>query len=893
MVKINYKALVCKLNDYTRSAFEGAAGLCVSRTNYDLEIEHLISKLIEDDDSDFYQICKQYGISTSRIEKEVTAALESMKTGNGNLPGLSPHLPRIIQDAWMLGSVEYGAAQVRSGFIFLALLLSDETLPVMRRLAGELDRIPIEELRKNLLAVVKNSTEKTETIDQRGMTGENAGSSGESAGALGSSSQKNLAKFTIDLTEQARSGKIDPIVGRDREIRDAVDILIRRRKNNPMLIGEAGVGKTAIVEGMALRIAAGDVPDILKNVSIRTLDLGALQAGAGVRGEFEGRLKGVISEVTSSPTPVILFIDEIHTLMGAGGQQGSGDAANLLKPVLARGELRTIGATTRSEHKQFIAKDPALDRRFQTIEIDEPDVENAVRMIRAIVPRFEQHHNVRILEDAVHNAVTLSSRYITGRQLPDKAVDLIDTACARVALAMAATPPDLEDCRRNIDHIDLEISRLSRENFAGDGQHETAIGELQTKRDQLDTEMKNLETRWQDEKISVEQIRELRLQAESTEDVGERGALQGQIKEKIAALELSQGDSPLVSVNVDGQIVAKVVSSWTGIPVGKMIRDEMQALLTIKDRLCERVIGQEHALDIIANRLRTSRYNLGNPDQPIGSFLLVGPSGVGKTETALALSEVLFGGEKNIITLNMSEFKEQHSSARLIGPPPGYAGFGRGGLLTEKVRHRPYSVVLLDEIEKAHYDVREFFQQVFDKGYLTDTEGQVANFRNCVIIMTANVGDETILDLCFEDSQELGLVQKNPMPDQETIVKALRPELLRCFSSSLLARLTVVPYYPLTEDVLTNIIRLKLDQITKRLLENHKIRFEYSDEVVTQINFRCTEVQSGARNVNQIISGTILPEISSRLIGRLADGARTDQIRLQTENSGEFSFLTQ
>jgi type VI secretion system protein VasG len=886
MIKINYKSLAGKLNEYTRNALEGAAGLCVSRTHYDLEVEHLIFKLTENSDGDLYQIFKQYGVSLSRVQKQITAALETMKTGNGNLPGLSPHLPRIIQDAWMLGSVDYGAAQVRSGFIFLALILSDEAHPIMRRLTEEFDKIPADELRKSLLSVVKNSCERIDPI----IAGIQSESVNESAGTAAISGQKNLAKFTIDLTEQARCGKIDPIVGRDSEIRDAIDILIRRRKNNPMLIGEAGVGKTAIVEGMALRISTGDVPETLKNVSIRTLDLGALQAGAGIRGEFEGRLKGVISEVTSSPKPVILFIDEIHTLMGAGGQQGAGDAANLLKPILARGELRTIGATTRSEHKQFIAKDPALDRRFQTIEIDEPDIERAVRMIRAIVPRFEQHHSVRILEDAVHNAVTLSSRYITGRQLPDKAVDLIDTACARVALSMAATPPELEDCKRTIDHLDLEISRLNRENAAGDGSHDATIGELQQKRDQLDTEKKELEKRWQDEKTMVEEIRTLRLQAEKADDGGERNKLLVSIKEKAVALEKAQGDSPLVSVNVDGQTVAKVVSSWTGIPVGKMIRDEMQALLTIKSRLAERVVGQDHALEIIANRLRTSRYNLGNPDQPIGNFLLVGPSGVGKTETALALSEVLFGGEKNIITLNMSEFKEQHSSARLIGPPPGYAGFGRGGLLTEKVRHRPYSVVLLDEIEKGHYDVREFFQQVFDKGFLTDTEGQIANFRNCVIIMTANVGDETILDLCFEESEELGLIPKNPMPDNETISKALRPELLRYFSSSLLARMTIVPYYPLAESTLANIIKLKLDQIGKRLKENHKIGFEYSDDVIRQINLRCTEVQSGARNVNQIVSGAILPEISSRLIERLADGAHTELIRLETDDGGEFIF---
>lgn len=888
MIRVDYKALVKKLNTYSKKAFEGAAGLCVSSTHYDLELEHFLYKLVDDMNGDWYQILRKHRVEKNAVIEEIVSVLNTMKTGNGNIPGLSPRIPRLLQDAWMLGSVEYGARSVRSGFIFIALMQAEDMPPVMRRLRTLFKEIPLDELKNNFYTVVQGSSEQIDSADS--MHDESTDTADIETAGTSQAVNQLLSKYTINLTQQAREKKLDPVVGRDREIRDTIDILIRRRKNNPLLIGDAGVGKTAVVEGLALRIAEGDVPESLKNVSLVTLDIGSLQAGAGIRGEFENRLKGVIKEVTASAKPIVLFIDEIHTIMGAGGKEGTGDAANLLKPALARGQLRTIGATTRTEYKQFISKDAALERRFQTIEIEEPDIATAVLMLRTLVPHFENHHNVHILEDAVTNAVSLSSRYITGRLLPDKAVDLIDTACARVALGAATVPAEIERCKHDIEHIDLEISRLKRENCITDEFHSEKIDELETTRIQLHDTLEKLQSRWNEEKEKVAEIKQLRDNAEQSQDQEEKENLFATIKEKIKELETVQGTEPLVQIHVDGQTVANVVSSWTGIPVGKMIRNEMEALLSIKEKLAERVKGQEHALEIIGNRLRTARYNLSNPDQPIGIFLLVGPSGIGKTETALVLSDVLFGGEKNIVSLNMSEFKEQHASARLIGPPPGYVGFGKGGLLTEKVRHRPYSVVLLDEIEKAHHDVREFFQQVFDKGYLTDTEGQIANFRNTIIIMTANIGDETIIDCCFEENDNGGLRMKDPLPAPEHIVKKLHPELLKTFSSALLARMTIVPYYPLTDQVLDSIIQNKLTEIRQRLAVQHKIELEYSDDVIALINARCTEVQSGARNINRIINDTILPQISGRIIERLADGIKTNSIKIETTESDEFIF---
>ncbi|MBN1442864.1 MAG: type VI secretion system ATPase TssH [Planctomycetes bacterium] len=886
MIRLEYGVLLKKLNDHTRRALEAAAGLCVTRTHYDLELEHLLFKLLEEESGDLPLIFRHYRVDHTRVKKALDEMLEGFKRGNSSTPLLSPRIPRIVQDAWLLGSVDFGASAVRSGHLLLAMVAAEDAPPLVRKIPGEFNKISVEDLRKNLPEIVKSSPEDDGAPLYAPAAAEGAAGGG---GPIPAGKQKALAQFTLDLTQQARDGKIDPIVGRDSEIRDVIDILIRRRKNNPMLIGDAGVGKTAVVEGLALRLAAGDVPDMLKNVSLRTLDLGSLQAGAGVRGEFENRLKNVIKEVTASPQPIILFIDEIHTLMGAGGPAGAGDAANLLKPALARGELRTIGATTRSEHKQFIAKDAALDRRFQTIEVDEPGIENASRMIRSLAPRFEGHHGVRVLEDAVRNAVVLSSRYITGRQLPDKAVDLLDTACARVALAMTSTPPDIDDAQRQNDHLDLEIQRLERELRTGESSDQEALDELKAKRSAGAERMKALQARWTEEKKRVTEIRKARDELEKAEGA-DRQALQEKIAGMIRDLEQIQGEEPLVNVAVDGQAVAKVVSAWTGVPVGKMVRDEMQSLLALRERLGERVIGQEHALRIIADRLKTARYNLQSPDQPIGSFLLVGPSGVGKTETALALSDVLFGGEHNVITINMSEYKEQHSSARLIGPPPGYAGFGKGGVLTEKVRHRPYSVVLLDEIEKAHPDVREFFQQVFDKGFLADTEGHIANFRNTVIIMTANIGGEVILDKCYVEDEEGNVKEAEPPPSPEELMDGLQAELLRKFSASLLARLTVVPFYPIREDVLKQITRLKLRQIADRLAVQHRIAFEYSDAVVDQIASRCTDVQSGARNVNHIVAGTILPEVAQTIIGRLADGQETRKITLDVAEDGNFIF---
>ena len=877
---VNLKHLIGKLNPVTRNALESAAGLCLSRTHYDVEVEHYLMKLLDVPDSDLTFILKHYGIDRSRFAGELTRSLDRLKTGNARTPVLSPKLVEMFTEAWTIGSVDFGASTVRSGHTILALASDPELARMVGDASREFAKIPAEALRKDLVAIVASSSEEI-----GGGAGE-APNSGAGAGAPRAAGGRtpNLDQYTVDLTQKARDGKIDPVLGRDFEVRQCVDILTRRRQNNPILVGEAGVGKTAVVEGFARRIAEGDVPPSLKNVTLRTLDLALLQAGAGVKGEFENRLKGLIEEVKQSPTPIILFIDEAHTMIGAGGSAGQGDAANLLKPALARGELRTLAATTWSEYKKYFEKDPALARRFQLVKVEEPSEEQCLLMMRGIVPSLEHHHKVRILDDGVDAAVRLSHRFLADRQLPDKAVSVLDTACARLALGQNATPPAIEDAQRRLDDLAVQERVLSREAAAG-GDHAERLGKIAEERAEVGASLGALSTRWAEERDLVAKIRALReaLEAGAAANGGGDGTASQRdemaaLQDRLAAL---QGETPLVRVCVDAGIVGEVISGWTGIPVGKMQRDETATVLELESHLGKRLIGQSHALELISRRIRTSRAGIEDPNKPKGVFMLVGPSGVGKTETALALCDLLYGGERNLITINMSEFQEAHTVSTLKGSPPGYVGYGEGGVLTEAVRRRPYSVVLLDEVEKAHPDVLELFFQVFDKGQMEDGEGRQIDFRNSIIILTTNAGTDTIMKLCADPETA---------PSDEGLVKALKPELDKVFKPAFLGRMVIIPYFPIRDENLKRIIKLKLGKIQRRLNETHRVAMTYDDALVNQVAERCTEVESGARNVDNILTNTLLPEISRELLERMAAGDRMSAIRVGVGADGAFDY---
>lgn len=917
-MNLNLKSLVSRLNDVSRNALEGAAGLCLSRTNYDVEVEHILAKILEQDDTDLHKIARHYEVNLDRLTKDVATALDRLKSGNTRTPGLSDRIPKWIQDAWLLASVDFGESRVRSGHLVLALLSEGSFARIARDISKEFDHISVESLSSQLPEITADSSEAREAK----ALGETGGVAGEPVATGVPGKTKALDQYTEDLTAKAKAGKIDPILGRDLEIRQIVDILTRRRQNNPILTGEAGVGKTAVVEGFAARIAEGDVPEPLRNVAVRTLDLGLLQAGAGVKGEFENRLKSVIDEVKSSPQPIILFIDEAHTMIGAGGAAGQNDAANLLKPALARGELRTIAATTWAEYKKYFEKDAALARRFQVVKVDEPDEEKAVAMMRGLLGKMEDHHNVRILDDAVVECVKLSSRYITGRQLPDKSVSVLDTACAKVAIGQGATPASVEDTTRRIQNLTSEIDSLEREQVTGGG-HDERLKDLMAKRTAAEEQLAKLNEQWQKEKDLTSKIRTIRQKLEASrldgklaaaataaapagdpqvgevsgEEVAEGEApaaaentapaesvdadfLRSELKRYEAELKEVQGEDPLMAPVVNAQIVAEVISGWTGIPIGKMVADEIHAVLNLDKTLAERVLGQNHALEAISQRIRTARAGLTDPKRPIGVFLLVGTSGVGKTETALALADSLYGGERNLISINMSEYQEAHTVSSLKGSPPGYVGYGEGGVLTEAVRRKPYSVVLLDEVEKAHPDVMELFFQVFDKGVLEDGEGREIDFKNCVILLTSNVGTDTIMKLCADPDTK---------PEPEGLIDAIRPELVQAFKPALLGRMVTVPFYPISDDILRLIIKLQLGKIKTRIEENHGAAFSYDDAVIDTVASRCTDVDSGARNVYNILTGTLLPEMSGEVLSRMASG---DGIRSVHVNvSGEGSFL--
>ncbi len=879
-MSINLKSLISKLNKTTRNAMEAAAGLCVSRAHYDIEIEHYLLKLLDIQSSDLVPILRHFEIDTSRLSRELTRSLDKLKSGNARNPVFSPTLVKMLTEAWTVGSVDYNAAQVRSGFTILALVTNDELSRMMREVSREFSRIDPVELRRDFLKIIAASREEAA-----------AATAAPEAAAPGAavrpgSKTPNLDQFTSDLTEAARQGKIDPVLGRDFEIRQMIDILLRRRQNNPILTGEAGVGKTAVVEGFAQRVVAGDVPPPLRNVTIRSLDLALLQAGAGVKGEFENRLKGLLEEVKSSPTPIILFIDEAHTLIGAGGQAGQGDAANILKPALARGELRTIAATTWSEYKKYFEKDPALTRRFQVIKVEEPTEEQCMVMLRGVATSLEKHHKVRILDEGLSAAVRLSHRYIAARQLPDKAVSVLDTACARLSLSQSATPGPIEDARRRLDDLNVQERILKREAAVG-GDHQERLEEIAKEKVTVQERLTQLEERWEKEKTLVQQIRELRAKIEETAggdgkgDTDGVGELRNRLEELNRELEAVQGDTPLVRVTVDANIVGEVISGWTGIPVGKMVKDEIATVLSLKDLLAQRVIGQDHALEAICQRIQTSRASLDDPGKPIGVFLLVGPSGVGKTETALALADLLYGGERNLITINMSEFQEAHTVSTLKGSPPGYVGYGEGGVLTEAVRRRPYSVVLLDEVEKAHPDVLELFYQVFDKGMMEDGEGREIDFKNTIILLTTNACTDEIMKLTADPETA---------PEPEALASALKPELNKLFKPAFLGRMLVVPYYPIRDEALKKIIHLKLDKIKRRLMENHRIELLHDESLVEEVARRCTEVESGARNVDNILTNTLLPDIARQILGRMAEGQALESIRVSVGEDGSFVY---
>ena len=900
MAEIKRAILFGKLNPIAYKAVESATILCKIRGNPYVELVHWINQIFQSAESDLHKIIKYFEVNSSRVATDLTAALDRLPRGATSISDFSPHLEEAVERGWVYGSLLFGENRVRTGHVVVALLKTPSLRNVFLSLSKEFSNIKLETLTDSFGKITAGSPE--ESLGAAEQAGAAGAVPGETSGAMAPGQmgkQEALGKFSVDLTDKARKGEIDPILGRDGEIRQIVDILMRRRQNNPILTGEAGVGKTAVVEGFALRIVAGDVPPALKEVSLRTLDLGLLQAGASMKGEFENRLRQVIDEVQASPKPIILFIDEAHTLIGAGGAAGQGDAANLLKPALARGTLRTIAATTWAEYKKYFEKDPALTRRFQVIKVDEPDEDKAVLMIRGLAPVLEKHHKVHLLDEALEAAARLSHRYIPSRQLPDKAVSLIDTACARVAISQHATPPALEDCHRRISAYESELAIINRESAIGID-HEQRTQDLEADLKKEKERLATLEAAYKKEKGVVDEIlelrRKLRLDGETAPPKNgdtkgpetkveqlqpeERDALLAKLRESEKELSALQGENPLIHPSVDEQAVASVVADWTGIPVGRMVKNEIQAVLSLADSLEKRVIGQRHGLEAVAKRIQTSRAGLDNPGKPIGVFLLAGPSGVGKTETALALSETLYGGESNIITINMSEFQEAHTVSTLKGAPPGYVGYGEGGILTEAVRRRPYSVVLLDEVEKAHPDVHEIFFQVFDKGMMEDGEGRLIDFKNTIILLTTNVGSDLIMNMCKDPEM---------MPSAEGVAKALRTPLLKVFPAALLGRLVVIPYFPLSDPMLRSIIRLQLSRIQKRVTENRDITFGYDDSVVDLIASRCTEVESGGRMVDAILTQTLLPEVSRELLTRLMEGTPPQKVAVTVED-GNFAY---
>ncbi|CAJ2925594.1 type VI secretion system ATPase TssH [Burkholderia pseudomallei] len=884
------KTLIAKLNPVCRKATERAASHCFARGHYEVDLEHLFLALLDESTGDVPLVLRASGVDPHALRADLERELERLKTGNTRTPVFSVHLSELFEQAWLIASLDSQIGRIRSGHLLLALLTGPDLAQFAQRMSSQFARVRVDDLKHKFDEIAAGSSEaEPRHADADVAVPDGAAASGDAP--RGPSKTPALDTYTTNLTQRAREGKIDPVIGRDAEIRQAIDILMRRRQNNPIMTGEAGVGKTAVVEGLALRIAADDVPPPLRGVALHVLDMGLLQAGASVKGEFENRLKSVIDEVKKSAHPIILFIDEAHTIIGAGGQAGQNDAANLLKPALARGELRTIAATTWSEYKKYFEKDAALARRFQVVKIEEPSEPLAAAMLRGMAALMERHFNVRVLDDAITEAVRLSHRYISGRQLPDKAISVLDTACAKVALAHSSTPAAIDDAKKRIERIDAEIAALEREAASG-AAHDARLAELREARDADLKALAEDAARYEEERALVTEIGALRAELDAARESSADGkpvdvdATRAKLAERIDALRARQGNQPMVPLQVDGHVVAEIVASWTGIPLGRMVKDEIETVLNLRDLLGARVIGQDHALGAIAQRVRTATANLEDPNKPRGVFMFVGPSGVGKTETALALADVLYGGERKLITINMSEYQEAHSVSGLKGSPPGYVGYGEGGVLTEAVRRNPYSVVLLDEVEKAHPDVLEMFFQVFDKGAMDDAEGREIDFRNTLIILTSNVGSSAVMQACLNKAPQ-------ELPDAETLAETLRPQLYKTFKPAFLGRMKVIPYYPISDDVLAEIIELKLERIRRRIEANHKAAFEWDESLVDAVLARCTEVDSGARNVDHILNGTLLPEIAELVLSRIADGEAIVRIAARAAETGEFEYTVE
>ncbi|MFA5985306.1 MAG: type VI secretion system ATPase TssH [Methylococcaceae bacterium] len=891
MADISRVKLFGKLNPICYKAVESATVFCKLRGNPYVELGHWLNQLLQLPDSDLHRLIKHYGLDSALLAQGVTDYLERLPRGATTISDFSQLIEDSVERGWVYGTLMFGESQIRSGHLLVGWLKTRHLQHELIAISAEFGKLKAETLAEHLASLVAGSPEEglAATDGFQVNASANAMAAGIAPAVMGK--QEALKQFTVDLTEQARAGKIDPIVGRDEEIRQVIDILMRRRQNNPILTGEAGVGKTAVVEGFAMKIIAGDVPPALRHVSLRSLDIGLLQAGASMKGEFENRLRQVIEEVQAAPAPVILFIDEAHTLMGAGGAAGTGDAANLLKPALARGGLRTVAATTWAEYKKHIEKDPALTRRFQVVQVQEPNEEKAIRMLRGMVSVQEKHHQVMILDEALSAAVKLSHRYIPARQLPDKAVSLLDTACARVAISQHAVPALVDNSLKHIHDLETELCMIAREKTVGidvDLRQLAVTGQLAAEKQRY----AELEQRWNAEQALVQNILALRAKLRAAgEDIDQAGQVAvnidgsttdlAELKALQAQLQALQGDAPLILPTVDEVAVGAVVQDWTGIPVGRMVKNELETVLKLPELLEKRIIGQRHALEMIAKRIQTSRAGLDNPNKPVGVFMLAGTSGVGKTETALALAETLYGGEQNVITINMSEYQEAHTVSSLKGAPPGYVGYGEGGVLTEAVRRRPYSVVLLDEVEKAHPDVHEIFFQVFDKGWMEDGEGRMIDFKNTLILLTTNAGTNLISSLCADPDL---------MPEPESIAKALREPLLKEFPPALLGRLVVIPYYPLNDDMIGAIIRLQLNRIKQRIEDSHKVPFAYHDDVVSLIASRCTELESGGRMIDAILTNTLLPKISAEILSRLMMGDAVKQVNIQV-SADDFEYL--
>lgn len=876
---MNTRALIGKLSATSRAAFESAASLAVTHKHYAVELEHIVLALTQAPATGARQALSRYNVNVDQLQGNILTVFERFDKGHTGAPSFSPNVVELIRKAWLLSSLEYGDEDVAGNALLVALFKEPAMALQLTSQLPALAQFDQEDFVRNGPNLIK--------LENPNAGGSQGTADGAAEASVGNPAQGDsaLASYTLDLTGRARSGELDPVVGREAEIRQVIDILCRRRQNNPILTGEAGVGKTAIVEGLAQRIVDGDVPDSLQDVDIRILDLTLLQAGAGVRGEFENRLKGVVEEVKQSPKPIILFIDEAHTLIGAGNSGGQGDAANILKPALARGELRTIAATTWAEYKKYFEKDAALTRRFQVVKVDEPSPENAMRMLRTLAPHFEAHHQVMILDEAIRDAVLLSKRYISGRQMPDVCVSVLDTACSRVNLELRNAPAALDNLNASLDQQQRELSALERENSLYGGFAEE-VDALRATIDQLESEKVIVEQAWQKEKALVDQIVALRQQISDAdvEQALELAASKEELTAHLVELDVLQGEAPLVRPHVDSQVIAEVISSWTGIPAGRMVSSEIQKVLTVQTELQKRIIGQDHALDAVSQSVRIASAKLKDPKQPIGVFMFCGSSGVGKTETALALADLLYGGEQNLTVINMSEFKEEHKVSLLMGAPPGYVGHGEGGVLTEAVRRKPFSVILLDEMEKAHPGVQDIFYQIFDKGSMKDSEGRDIDFRNTLIIMTSNAGTETI-------SQYYADPDTAPAP--EKLEGLIKDEMLNYFKPAFLGRTRLVPFLPLTDDVMSNIIRLQLNRVGQRLAEQYKAQFEFSDAVIETIVSRCKEVDTGARNAIHIINRTLLPEISMHVLESMGEEQSITGVTIDMDDNSQFTYQLQ